>query len=111
MCVNGVMIPGFTRPTVENKDRCCRKTTSISPGPNTDSPLDCGRLETAALIHRRFRTARHLAFRDCSHSRGSRGVGVNLHDNDLVPIDAACAERDSTVVFCKRLQLAGEPSP
>ena len=23
--------------------------------------------------------------------------GVNLHDNDLVPIDATCAERDSIV--------------
>jgi hypothetical protein len=40
--------------------------------------------------------------RNCPHVVASRRLGVNLHDNDLVPIDATPDERDAIVCDFKQ---------
>src|SRR5438067_8445749 len=75
---------------------------SISPSPNTNSPSDCGLLETAAaILSATFRPV--ISPCEIVSMLAEVGAwGVNLHDNDLVPIDASPAERDSIVREFKR---------
>ncbi len=72
---------------------------------NINSLSDCGPSETAAAIHLAILCARKYRPRILLRMLADVGAwGVNLHDNDLVPIDATAAQRDRIVRSFKSLR-------
>ena len=69
-----------------------------SPSRSTNFPSACGRSPIAAAIPSATPSAPPFHPNDIVHVLGEIGAwGVNLHDNDLVPIDATPKERDKIV--------------
>jgi hypothetical protein len=70
-------------------------TDAFYPGPQHKFHSVVDRLQTRTRSDSAMSFAACCPMRRGADARGGGRVGVNLHDNDLVPIDAAPAERGS----------------
>ena len=70
---------------------------------NINLPSACGRSAISGAIPSASRRAIQSQPVDIVHMLAEVGAwGVNLHDNDLVPIDATAAEREQIIADFKR---------
>ena len=69
----------------------------INPGRNTDSHSDYGPLAVEDAISSATSCAQPFHLSDRQHAGGVGAWGVNLYDNDLVPIDATPIEHERIV--------------